>query len=329
MRAIAIFNNKGGVGKTTLLCNLASFLALRKGRSVLVVDADPQCNASQSMFDDQTLYKIYTSKAFTLLTVVKPLSLGKGFADELTPRRSPRFGVDVLLGDPGMALTEDLLSSDWIQATGGDVRGLRTTFLFAHLLEKCESYDYVFFDMGPTLGAINRSVLIAADHFIVPMSIDIFSLRALDNISTQMATWKRRLEKGLDEVTDRSLLEIRDPTWHLRFGGYVTQQYKAKTTRGERRAVDAYDNIMKQIPGRVQKRLLDDLGAAGTASEYLLGSIPLLHSLVPMAQTARCPIFDLKSADGVRGAHFARVQDFEALMGGLASKFESQMVPRR
>ncbi len=59
MKSIAIFNNKGGVGKTTLLCNLAAFLATERRRKVLVVDADPQCNATQLTFDDEETEELY------------------------------------------------------------------------------------------------------------------------------------------------------------------------------------------------------------------------------------------------------------------------------
>lgn len=56
MKAVAIFNNKGGVGKTTFLCNLAAALVHYRQKRVLVVDADPQCNATQYMFDDSRRY---------------------------------------------------------------------------------------------------------------------------------------------------------------------------------------------------------------------------------------------------------------------------------
>jgi cellulose biosynthesis protein BcsQ len=66
MKTVVFFNNKGGVGKTTLLCNLASFLAIERAASVLVIDADPQCNATQSMFSDSVLVNIYPESVTTL-----------------------------------------------------------------------------------------------------------------------------------------------------------------------------------------------------------------------------------------------------------------------
>lgn len=86
MISVAFFNNKGGVGKTTLLCNLAAYFSTECNRKVLVVDADPQCNATQSMFDDDVINDIYDSKSsFTIYSVVQPLSVGKGMPRPLRP----------------------------------------------------------------------------------------------------------------------------------------------------------------------------------------------------------------------------------------------------
>ena len=79
MQSIAFFNNKGGVGKTTLLCNIAAYLALEKQKKVLVVDADPQCNATQLMLEEEEVLAIYdAARSFTIHSVVHPLSIGKG-----------------------------------------------------------------------------------------------------------------------------------------------------------------------------------------------------------------------------------------------------------
>jgi cellulose biosynthesis protein BcsQ len=97
MKSIAIFNNKGGVGKTTLLANLASYLALRKERRVLIVDADPQCNITQLLFSDDEVDELYSSKAtFTIDSVIRPLATGKGYSQQLRPIERPEYGLKIL-----------------------------------------------------------------------------------------------------------------------------------------------------------------------------------------------------------------------------------------
>lgn len=327
MKSIAVFNNKGGVGKTTFLCNLAASLAQHSNKKVLVVDADPQCNATQYMFDDSTIEAIYERDSFTLLDVVRPLAQGKGFVKKLAPRRSKTFEVDVVPGDPGMSLEEDRLATDWVQATGGDIRGLRTTFLFSQLLSHCDKYDYVFFDMGPSLGSINRAVLVAADFFITPMSTDIFSVRAIDNISQSLASWKKKLQRALEDISASILdLEINDPSWRLQFLGYLTQQYTAKTIRGEKQFVNAYDKIAKKIPGQIDRKLIAHFTDKPRSKEsFNLGSVPTLHSLIPLSQSAHTPIFGLKGADGVVGAHFSKVREYGEIIKKIAGRTKAQL----
>lgn len=319
MRSIAVFNNKGGVGKTTLLCNLAAHLALRHGKRVLIIDADPQCNATQSIFADNVIEDFYTKDAFTIYSIVRPLSHGRGFTKTLDVKSSKSFGLDVLVGDPNLGLTEDLLATDWVQGAAGDVRGLRTTLLFTHLLQKCRDYDFVFFDMGPSLGSINRAVLLSCDYFITPMSLDIFSLKAIENIAKSLTGWRTKYEHGLRFVHDPfEELEIDDPKWHLNFLGYVTQQYTFKRdANGSVRPVKAFEKIMKRVPEIIS----DNLPTGGLSeSELDLGSIPTLHSLVPMSQTSRKPIFELQAKDGVVGAHFSKVKEFEQTIEGVSKR---------
>ena len=327
MRSIAFFNNKGGVGKTTLLCNVASYLGLHKNKNILVVDADPQCNATQLMVSEERIFEIYESKnSFTIQSVIHPLSIGKGYSDDIKTAWIENYGVDVLYGDPRLALKEDLLSKDWQDSISGDIRGLRTSFLFRDLLDKCNNYDYVLFDMGPSLGSINRAVLLACDYFISPMSIDIFSLRAIENISTSLAEWRRRLELGLKQADMAALEDLPQRlSFELRFLGYVVQQYTQKKVDGVSRVVHSYEKIMKQIPKTIEKEFVEKLHYNSTGIEYNLGTIPNLHSLVPMSQTARKPIFELKSKDGVRGAHFSKVSYAEELFGNIATRLEENV----
>ena len=59
MESIAFFNNKGGVGKTTLLCNLAGYLSRKCGKKILVIDADPQCNTTSYVLEEDNFYSFY------------------------------------------------------------------------------------------------------------------------------------------------------------------------------------------------------------------------------------------------------------------------------
>jgi cellulose biosynthesis protein BcsQ len=314
MESIVVFNNKGGVGKTTLLCNLAAYLQIKKDKKVIVVDMDPQCNATAYMFPYPQIEEIYTKSKKTIYEIVKPLQRGIGFQEgELPIHKSPYFDVDVIVGDPDLSLSEDFLSKDWLDGKAGDFRGLQTTLMFRDLLSKLKDYDFVFFDVGPSLGALNRAVLAASDHFIVPMSSDIFSIQALENISKSLKEWKKQLSRGLEDFKDKEgepfTIDNEEVTWHIQFAGYITQQYTAKTVGGKKQPVKAYERIIKKIPATV-KRHLNSLNKAEISTPKI-GEITNLHSLVPLSQNSSVPIFALKAEHGVVGAHFNKVKEFE------------------
>lgn len=313
MQSVAFFNNKGGVGKTTLLCNVAAYAALKLGKKVCVIDADPQCNATQYFFDIEALDEIYDSDAgFTIYDVIEPLSSGEGFSADLKLNHSNEFCLDVLAGDPRLALVEDFLAQDWGDAKSGAIRGIKTNLVFSDLLARLTSYDLVFIDVSPSLGAINRSILLSSDFFVSPMSIDIFSLKAFENISKWIEDWSADWQKGIDNVKDP--LRLPDLKYgQARFLGYVTQQYLAKRDKaGNRRGVGAYEKIRSQIDSIIRDCGLDEFI---TTSPFEIGTVPNLFSLVPMSQTSNKPVFALQAKDGVVGAHFAKVKDAEHIFG--------------
>ncbi|MGC3983280.1 MAG: AAA family ATPase [Pseudorhodoferax sp.] len=291
-RAICFFNNKGGVGKTTLVANLAAQLGLNLGQRILVVDADPQCNLTQYVLTDQAFEEIYggLSATGTIYDVIHPLSIGKGYSKDLPIRNMPAFGFDAIIGDPRLALKEDLLAQDWRDAKAGGIRGLRTTFLFSNLIDRAaKNYDFIFFDMGPSLGAINRSILLSADQFVVPMSIDIFSLWAIRNIGQALSVWQQELANGIRFAEDPSELPInRVGGKNLGFLGYITQQHKEKSENKVARVVEAYNEIRKQLPQAV-KNVLKSYYPSATFDPHL-GDIKHLASLAPKSQTLHTPM---------------------------------------
>lgn len=295
--SVCFFNNKGGVGKTSLVANLGAQLALNCGAKVLIVDADPQCNLTQYVLTDDEFIDAYSddSKIESIYSIIHPLSIGRGYSHNLPVKKTQNFGFDVVLGDPRLALKEDLLAQDWRDARSGGTRGLRTTFVFSDLIKKAENYDFVFFDMGPSLGAINRSVLLAANFFIVPMSIDIFSLWAIKNISEALKIWGRDLSNGLKLAEDPKELEAFSHESRLKFLGYVTQQHKERTEKGSARIVEAYSAINEKIPDEVRNHLSDLMLPRKKLSAHL-GDIKHLASLAPKSQTLHSPMINVSAS---------------------------------
>ena len=148
MKSIAFFNNKGGVGKTTLACNLVSYLNIHKGKRVLLVDADPQCNATQAILDDERCEAIYLSNTDTTKTLyhyLQPLEQGDaGIALPAEPMlgTSNRFKTDLIPGHPRMSIIEDQLSDAWSNLQGRQIGGYRITNWCHQLLEDVKDrYD--------------------------------------------------------------------------------------------------------------------------------------------------------------------------------------------
>lgn len=325
MKAIAMFNNKGGVGKTTLVCNFASFLAKEKKLKILIVDADPQCNSSTYILDENTFIRSYYSNSvFTINELLLPLSRGEGFTSDIETHQSSTFGVDLLMGNPKLALMEDLLASDWSDVNAGKARGMRTTLVFSQALQQFErnKYDYVFFDMGPSLGAINRSILLACDYFITPMSSDIFSLLALENIGQSIEKWTKDFKYGIERLNDSDPNAIKDIRYdaEILFLGYVNQQYTAKTVNNVRRPVKAYEDIISRIPESIEKHIIKKLNKnKDNDIEYCLGNIQNFNSIIPLSQRAHKPVFSLTSKDGIVGAHFSKISQFKNVLSNIVN----------
>lgn len=329
MKSIAFFNNKGGVGKTTLLCNMAGYLCKKLGKKVLVIDADPQCNTTTYTLEDDQFYSIYFDpKDFTISDLIPPLEDGEGFVCTFTPVKTKYFGFDVIPGNPTFAASEDFLANEWKDVKSSDYRGIRSSLLFSHFLTLCVDYDYVLFDMGPSLGAINRAILLACDYFITPMSSDVFSLLALGNIGKSINSWRETFRSGFNGLDPEKSKKIESipHSCSIRFLGYVEQQYITKTVDGQSRAVRAYDEILQKIPQEISEKVVAPInGNAIEGFNYKIGSIPNYHSLVPMSQTAHKPIFDLSSVDGVVGAHYQKVKEFGDLMKKITDKLFEHM----
>ncbi|OKP64676.1 hypothetical protein BTE77_34425 [Ensifer adhaerens] len=244
------------------------------------------------------------------------------------PAKSNAFSTDIVPCHPRLSLIEDRLSQAWSDLRGSDEkRGFRISNWVSQLLEKAEGeYDLVVFDVGPSLGALNRTILLSSDYVITPFGSDIFSLIGIENISTWITEWSedyRTAIQNLDKKfpdTFNKFVGVTDIDSKFRLAGYSVQQYVTKTFKTGKRPVKAYDEIMKNIPETVQEKMGKFFPAAMNIEDLSLGHIPFLYSLVPLAQSNRVTIHALTDTKKVTGAQVGQVENYSSTMELFCTK---------
>lgn len=308
---------------------MAHYLATEGGKRVLVVDLDPQCNATQLLLSDEQWDDIFSDGTAkddkrTVLHALRNIRRGdSGVASDYEVVHSERFKVDVLAGHPSLALMEDTFSSSWEAFIAGDLGGARRTHWLSQLVKAATTYDLVILDAGPSLGALNRTVVVGTDYFVTPTAADMFSLFAIDNIGEWIRTWTRKYLIGLAGVKEEFGSEVDDLIpdslgLEATYLGYTIQQYVTKAMRGgERRKLNAYDRYKKQIPAKA--RNLSKI-APGAVEDLSLGLVPHMFAMVPLAQACHAPISALLPQDGLRGAQISQQANYREQLRDIGQK---------
>jgi chromosome partitioning protein len=320
---IAFFNNKGGVGKTSLVYHLAWMYA-DLGVRVLAADLDPQANLTSAFADEDCIQRLWSEDGDrpTIFGCLQPLVRGVG---DIADARLEKVNLNLALvpGDLSLSSFEDELSSQWPDCLGRKERAFRVvSSLWRVLQQAAMSFDahLVLVDLGPNLGAINRASLIAADFVVIPLSPDLFSLQGLRNLGPAFRRWRSEWKERLDKnpVADLPL-----PSGSMKPLGYVVLQHAVRLDR----PAAAYGKWISRIPDDYSRFVLDQVSAHVPDVETDPNKLALLkhyRSLMPMAQEARKPIFHLRTADGAIGAHLEAVQqagrDFKALASEISRR---------
>lgn len=338
MKTILFFNNKGGVGKTTLACNMVSYLNMNMGKRVLLIDADPQCNTTQMLLEDHVLEDIYfneKTKFHTLYTTLSPLEDGEpSISRDITPilGTTNNFHTDLIPGHPKLSIIEDILSDAWSGVRARDVGGVRITNWCRNLTDIFKDrYDYIVFDVGPSLGALNRSIVLNSDFIVTPFGCDIFSILGIKNIASWIDKWSKIYQKSIDEMLEdkhdsfEKYKVITDTSNQFRFGGFSVQQYIKRKFKDGERPVAAYEEVMKKIPGTVEESMSKFFRENYDATRYELGHIPYVNSLVPLSQTSKTPIHGLTSSTGLVGSQHKQKLEYVNLMNSICSKLISNV----
>ena len=193
---ISLFNNKGGVGKTTFLYHIAHRLA-DAGRRVLMVDCDSQCNLTAYSLQDAAIERSWTEAGNSIYRAIEPVDRTVGDIRNRAPTEVTD-NLHLVPGDLLLSGFEDRLGDTWNAAKGGNEAALRAQSAIYRAIKnaanKSES-ELVFLDLGPNLGALNRAALSGSDFVIVPIAPDLFSIRGTENLGSKLVTWRREWDQ--------------------------------------------------------------------------------------------------------------------------------------
>jgi len=220
------------------------------------------------------------------------------------------------------------LSESWPKSMGDPnlyryFRILTAFWQVAQMAAQKVGANIILVDVGPNLGAINRSALIASDYVAIPLGADLFSLQGLKNLGPTLRSWREGWRKRLGNWKSPAFAL---PQGRMKPLGYIVQQHSVRLSR----PVKAYDKWVNRMPATYHNAVLQDLTTAETPSQdnECLATLKHYRSLIPMGQEVRKPIFELTPADGAIGSHALAVkeafQDFSKLAEVILERMGSQ-----
>ena len=271
---VSIFNNKGGVGKSTISWNLADALGNR-GHRVLLIDFDPQCNLSIAMLGEQyfvgTLAQQNHPYGQTIRSFLQRFLQNTG-SEEVFLHRAPATHQNVALiaGDFWLNIYADSLNvgADLLSGTG-----LSRYVALMQIIAKAEQadgneFDFVLIDLPPSFGALVRAAFYSSDYYVVPCTSDSFSVYCVGLIGQMVPSFVRDWRNGLErfKLSNPHYTEF-DDLGHPVFAGWIFNGFDTARSRrsayqreigaplGERMMVRA-DATMHE---RVSEAIRDDL----------------------------------------------------------------------
>lgn len=307
---LTFFNNKGGVGKTSLAYHLAWMFG-EQGKRILAIDLDPQANLTAAFLDEDRLEDLWENnpdQPNTIFRCIQPL-LEVGDI-QIAERIKITREISLIAGDLALSGFEDELSAQWPLAMSDKnlVRPFKVLTAFWQVMQQAaqaHDADLILVDVGPNLGAINRAALIASDFVMIPLGVDLFSLQGLRNLGPTLRSWRTQWNKRVDNWLQPT---IALPKGLMTPIGYLAQQHGVRLSR----PVKAYDRWLNRMPLEYRQSVLGkkvSKAPSVAADPECLALLKHYHSLAPMAMEARKPLFLLRSADGAIGAHSYAVQD--------------------
>lgn len=335
MKILSVFNNKGGVGKTTLTYHLAHSLS-ESGKKVLLLDADPQCNltiysvevekiheiwekedrcievgieAFKKNTDDNEIQKLLSTPR-SLHFLLLPTIDGTGEHDQLPPPIKLTPNLHMVPGRLSLHEFEEKISSRWSDAYRGDALAIRTITKIRSLAEDYSrkyKYDYVIIDTSPSLGSLNKTIISTVDGFFIPAAPDMFSLYGIRNIGSSLRKWHEEFDiiYKLISSDKRKLF----PESFVQFLGYTIYNARKYTKTGSKwNLAQAHLKYALAIPGIIHQYIGFDL-RKNISDEILsqpIGGESIMHShntFPTLAQNYRVPMWKIPALPHIEKDH--------------------------
>ncbi len=317
---IALYNHKGGVGKTTLMINIASALA-SLGKTVLLVDTDPQCNLTSYLVNeelvDDWLDKAELPSGVTIWSALKSFIDGTG---EIKRINGFEREDDVFLipGDIRLSKFEEDLNGIWTECFQRKIHGYKGASAISDIVNQVaikRNVDFIFYDVGPNIGPLNRIILLDCDYFIIPAACDLFSVRALKTLGQSLKSWIQDWTTISQLAPDEILLLPGKP----QFLGYILQRFKMYG--------GAIASSFSSYASRIEKSIHSDIIAVlreidrdlarVSASQSKLGQVKDFSSLVLESQEQGKAFFDVEG--GLANQKDAARAEFAAIAKNIIS----------
>lgn len=349
MQSIAFFNNKGGVGKSTLTFHTGCALS-EMGHKVLLIDLDPQSNLTlfgikpteleriwdeeESFVDDFAAALGESSQVTRLLSeprsihfLLKPTEDGISDLSGFVPTLKIRDGLDLIPGRLSLHMYEDKISGRWSDAYRGDPLAIRTISKIRRICEEYgrnNEYDYVLLDTSPSLGVLNKVIISTADGVVVPCGPDLFSLFGIKNIGRALGRWKAEFEtlESLLSTEKRAAL----PKEFVRFLGFTI--YNAKKYSGGKNKYDlaqADYNYAASFPETVAKAIPQKTWSVDKKTIKMpIGDTSVMHThntLPRMAQKYQLPIWEVPIAANLEDEDESTIRGNRAIYEATKEKY--------
>lgn len=331
MKIISVFNNKGGVGKSTLSFHLGKALGLM-GKKVLFVDLDPQCNLTISAMRERELEKIWQeedsyiddfedakknkekfarimSETRSIHFLLKPAEDGVNDIESLPPAKSIGDNVYMIPGRLSIHQFENRISERWSGLYQSDNLSIRT---ITYIRRLCERYadildvDFVLVDTSPSLGILNKTIISTVDGFIIPAQPDMFSLYGIRNIGNSLELWGKELNVIYRLISEEKREKF--PKKFVQFLGYTIYNARKYDEDNEYQLADAHYSYAKRIPQIINQYIKEDnkVKIDDINMPIAGGAIMHTHNTYPsVAQALKCAIWEVPDV-------FTRLQQAES-----------------